>query len=73
LAERPVESAILTTGQTVVIPAPPYNLNLPWGTFGNHANWAAQFQWERGRAPVDTDLVEFWLSQAVAGVLSIDY
>jgi len=69
----PVEWVTLTTGQTVVIPAPPYNLNMPWGTFGSYANWAAQFQWEHGRPPGDGDLVGFWISQAAAGVLSIQF
>jgi hypothetical protein len=68
-----VESVVLATGQTVVIPAPPYNLNMPWGTFGSYANWAAQFQWAHGRPPGDGDLVQFWMSQAAAGVLSIQF
>jgi hypothetical protein len=68
-----VEWVTLTTGQPVVIPAPPYNLNMPWGTFGSYAYWAAQFQWEHGRPPGDGDLVQFWISQAAAGVLRIQF
>ena len=68
-----VQWVTLSTGQTAVIPAPPYNLNMPWGTFGSYAYWAAQFQWEHGRPPGDGDQVQFWLSQAAAGVLRIQF
>jgi hypothetical protein len=68
-----VKWVTLSTGQMVVIPAPPYNLNMPWGTFGSYAYWAAQFQWEHGRAPGDGDLEQFWMSQAAAGVLRIQF
>jgi phosphoribosylformylglycinamidine (FGAM) synthase PurS component len=66
-----VESVQLSNGQTVQIPAPPYNQSMTWGSFGTYANWAAQFQAQNGRAPTDQDLINFWISQALAGQLRI--
>jgi hypothetical protein len=66
-----VESVQLSNGQTVQIPAPPYNQSMAWGSFGTYANWAAQFQAQNGRAPTDQDAVNFWISQAVSGQLRI--
>ncbi len=67
----PVASIQLSNGQTVTIPVPPYNLSMPWGSFGTYANWAAQFQAQNGRAPTDQDVIDFWISQATAGMLNV--
>jgi hypothetical protein len=67
----PVMSVQLSNGQTVVVPAPPYNPSMIWGSFGSYANWAAQFQAQNGRAPTEQDQVDFWISQAAAGQLRI--
>ncbi len=64
-------SVVASNGVTYVIPAPPYNFNMPWGSFGSFANWAAQFQGQNGRPPTEQDEVDFWISQAAAGLLSI--
>jgi hypothetical protein len=66
-----VASVATTTGQTVVMPVAPYNLNMLWGSFVTYGNWAAQFQAQNGRPPVEADQVQFWVSQAVAGLLTI--
>jgi hypothetical protein len=66
-----VESVQLSNGQTVQIPAPPYNQSMVWGSFGTYANWVAQFQAQNGRVPTDQDAVNFWISQALAGQLRI--
>jgi hypothetical protein len=67
----PVGSVQMSNGQSVTIPVPPYNLNMTWGSFGTYANWAAQFQAQNGRAPTEQDQIDFWISQALAGQLSI--
>jgi hypothetical protein len=66
-----VTSVQLTNGQTVTIPSLPYSPNMVWGTFGTYANWAAQFQAANGRPPTEQDAINFWISQALAGVLKI--
>jgi hypothetical protein len=68
----PVMSVQLSTGQTVVIPAPPYNPNMVWGQFGTYANWAAQFSASHGGVgPTQQDQTDFWISQAISGQLRI--
>ena len=58
--------SIATLNGTEIIPAPPYDHNMPWGSFGTYQNWANAFFAGHGRPPLQQDEVDFWASQAFA-------
>jgi hypothetical protein len=71
---QPGQYVTLTTadGKTYVIPAPPYDHGGTWGSFQSYDVWNTQFRSQnRGNAPTLKDEIDFWLSQAVAGVTNV--
>lgn len=60
----PQPSGVQTCSSAEPCPPPPQYENMAWGTFGTFANWAHKFRQEHCCCPTDTDVADFWASQA---------
>jgi len=59
-------------GEQFVIPAPPYDHRTQWGDLESYYNWMTQFRSQnRGNKPTVKDETDYWLSQAMAGLLDL--